>query len=62
VAPATPNVAVMQGYLETSNVDMTGQTSAMISAQRAYQADSKMLQIQDDMLGLAASDLGKVSG
>lgn len=61
--PARPQgVAVLQGYLETSNVDMATQTSNMIAAQRAYQADAKMLQIQDDTFGLTVNELGKVSG
>ena len=55
------NTAVVEGYLETSNVDMTTQTTAMLSAQRAYQADAQMLQMQDNTLGLAVSDLGKVN-
>lgn len=57
-----PNTAVMEGYLESSNVDMTTQTTAMLTAQRAYQADAQMLQMQDNTLGLAVSDLGKVNG
>lgn len=53
---------VLQGYLESSNVDMSTQMSSMLAAQRAYQADSKMLQMQDETMGLAVNDLGKVSG
>lgn len=55
-----PGVAVLQGYLEGSNVDMTTQTSSLLAAQRAYQADSQMLQIEDTTMGLAVNDLGKV--
>ncbi len=36
--------------------------SSMLSAQRAYQANSQMLQAQDTTMGLAVNDLGKVSG
>lgn len=61
VQAGTSGVAVLQGYLEGSNVDMTAQTTNMISAQRAYEAASKMLQIEDATVGLAVSDLGKVS-
>ncbi|MGH2410623.1 MAG: flagellar basal body rod C-terminal domain-containing protein, partial [Chloroflexota bacterium] len=60
LAANAPNTAVVQGYLETSNVDMTTQTTAMLSAQRAYQADAQMLQMQDNTMGLAVADLGKV--
>lgn len=62
VAPLTSSVGVLQGYLETSNVDMATQMSAMLSAQRAYQANSSMLQMQDNTMSLAVNDLGKVSG
>jgi flagellar basal-body rod protein FlgF len=55
------NVALLQGYLEGSNVDMTTQTTTMISAQRAYEADSRMMQIADATTGLAVNELGKVS-
>lgn len=61
IAPGAPNVAVLQGYVESSNVDMATQTSNMLSAQRAYQADSQMMQIQDATIGLAVNDLGKVN-
>ena len=40
---------------------LTAQTTAMISAQRAYEAASKMLQIEDAPVGLAVTDFGKVS-
>lgn len=61
VAAGAPNIAVLQGYVEGSNVDMAAQTSNLLSAQRAYQADSQMMQIQDSTLGLAVNDLGKVN-
>lgn len=55
------STAVLQGYLETSNVDLSTQTSAMMSAQRAYEANSRLLQMQDEALSLAVGDVGKVS-
>jgi len=58
--PRTAGLAVLQGYLETSNVDMSTQTTAMVAAQRAYQESSRMLQIEDDTMGLAVNELGKV--
>ena len=61
VQAGTQGLAVLQGYLEGSNVDMTAQSTAMISAQRAYEAASKMLQIEDATVGLAVTDFGKVS-
>jgi len=59
--PASADVGVLQGYLESSNVDLSTQMSLMLSAQRAYQANSHMLQAQDDTMGLAVNDLGKIS-
>jgi len=59
---ASADVGVLQGYLEGSNVDLSTQMSSMLSAQRAYQANSQMLQAQDTTMGLAVNDLGKVSG
>lgn len=61
VQAGAQGVAVLQGYLEGSNVDMTAQTTAMISAQRAYEAASKMLQIEDSAVGLVVTDFGKVN-
>ena len=61
VKAGTQGIAVLQGYLEGSNVDMTAQTTAMMSAQRAYEAASKMLQIEDATVGLAVNDFGKVN-
>ena len=61
VRAGAQGIAVLQGYLEGSNVDMTTQTTAMISAQRAYEAASKMLQIEDATAGLSVNDLGKVN-
>jgi len=61
LAPGTAGVAVMQGYLEGSNVDLATQTTDMMAAQRTYQADSHMLQVEDEATGLAVTDLGKVA-
>lgn len=41
-------------------MDVTAQTSALLAAQRSYQANSQMLQIEDTTMGLAVTDLGKV--
>ncbi len=61
VSPRAQGIGVLQGYLETSNVDMASQMSQMLSAQRAYQADSQMLQMQDSSMSLAVNDLGKLN-
>lgn len=42
-----------QGFLEGSNVSVVEQVVNMITAQRAYEANSKGIQTADDMLGKA---------
>ncbi|SDJ90125.1 flagellar basal-body rod protein FlgG [Natronincola ferrireducens] len=44
---------VRQGYLETSNVQVIDEMVRMITAQRAYEINSKTIQTADDMLGMA---------
>jgi flagellar basal-body rod protein FlgG len=41
---------VLQGYLETSNVNVVEEMVAMILAQRAYEISSKSIQTSDEML------------
>jgi flagellar basal-body rod protein FlgG len=40
----------MAGYLEGSNVSVVEEMVRMISAQRAYEINSKAIQTSDDML------------
>lgn len=42
---------IQQGYLENSNVDPVKEITELISAQRAYEMNSKIIQAADDMLG-----------
>lgn len=42
--------SVKQGFLEASNVDMVSEITSLISAQRAYEMNSKVIQAADDML------------
>lgn len=51
---------VQQGYLEMSNVNTVNEMVNMISISRAYEANQKVLQAQDEMLGKAVSDVGRV--
>jgi flagellar basal-body rod protein FlgG len=46
---------VMQGFLETSNVNVVEEMVAMILAQRAYEINSKSIQTSDEMLQRVAS-------
>ncbi|MFP4416255.1 MAG: flagellar basal-body rod protein FlgF [Chitinivibrionales bacterium] len=51
---------VNQGYLEGSNVELIKNMVAMISSQRAFEADSKALQAQDQTLDKAVNQIGRV--
>ena len=42
--------ALMQGYLEMSNVDLTEQFTDMIVTSRAFQASGKMITTGDEIL------------
>lgn len=44
---------VVQGFLENANVNAVGEITAMISAQRAYELNSKVIQTADEMLQAA---------
>lgn len=44
---------ISQGFLESSNVSVVEQVVNMITAQRAYEASSKAIQVSDDMLSQA---------
>jgi len=56
-AVSTPGQAgygtVFQGFLEQSNVNAVGEITSMISAQRAYELNSKVIQTADEMLQAA---------
>ncbi|MCA1908090.1 MAG: flagellar basal-body rod protein FlgG [Magnetospirillum sp.] len=41
---------LLQGYLETSNVNVVAEVTNLISAQRAYEMNSKVIQTSDEMM------------
>jgi flagellar basal-body rod protein FlgG len=43
--------SLLQGFLETSNVNVVAEVTNLISAQRAYEMNSKVIQTSDEMLG-----------
>lgn len=47
------NVAVEQGFLESSNVQVVEEMVNLITAQRAYELNSKAIQASDEMLRIA---------
>jgi flagellar basal-body rod protein FlgG len=48
-------VTVEQGYLESSNVQVVEEMIELITAQRAYELNSKAIQASDEMLSIANS-------
>jgi flagellar basal-body rod protein FlgG len=48
-----------QGYLEGSNVDMTESMVSTMNLVRAYEANQKLLQIQDGTLKQAVNEVGR---
>lgn len=48
---------VAQGYLEGSNVDPVKEITDLISAQRAYEMNSKVIQAADDMAGVVSKGI-----
>jgi flagellar basal-body rod protein FlgG len=48
---------VRQGYLEGSNVDPVKEISDLISAQRAYEMNSKVIQAADEMAGTVSKGI-----
>jgi flagellar basal-body rod protein FlgG len=47
--------AVLQGFLETSNVNAVEEITSLISAQRAYEMNSKVIQTADQMMATLAN-------
>ncbi|KAB3526663.1 flagellar basal-body rod protein FlgG [Alkaliphilus serpentinus] len=45
--------SILQGYLETSNVQVVDEMVRLITAQRAYEISSKAIQTSDEMLSTA---------
>jgi flagellar basal-body rod protein FlgG len=56
--PADPGMAkIQQGYLESSNVDPVKEITQLISAQRAYEMNSKVIQAADEMAGTVSKGM-----
>lgn len=56
--PGDPSFGtVAQGYLEGSNVDPVKEITGLISAQRAYEMNSKVIQAADDMAGVVSKGI-----
>jgi flagellar basal-body rod protein FlgG len=48
---------IAQGYLESSNVDPVKELVSLISAQRAFELNSKVIQAADDMAGTVSKGI-----
>ncbi|MBN9268661.1 MAG: flagellar hook-basal body complex protein, partial [Mesorhizobium sp.] len=48
---------IQQGYLEASNVDPVKEITELISAQRAYEMNSKVIQAADDMASIVSKNI-----
>jgi flagellar basal-body rod protein FlgG len=48
---------VEQGYLENSNVDPVKEITELISAQRAYEMNSKVIQAADEMAAVVSKNI-----
>jgi flagellar basal-body rod protein FlgF len=57
---AAQDTEVRQGYLESSNVDEISTMTELASGLRAYQASQRMLLAQDELLGKAVNEVGRV--
>lgn len=51
---------IRQGFIESSNVDLTGQMVKMITVMRAYEANQKVIQTQDATLEKAVNEIGRL--
>ena len=51
---------VVQGSLETSNIDLTKQVTDMIAIQRGYEINQRMIKMLDEKLGKAVNEVGRV--
>ena len=57
---AAQDTEVRQGYLESSNVDEISTMTELASGLRAHQASQRMLLAQDELLGKAVNEVGRV--
>ncbi|WP_442602581.1 flagellar hook-basal body protein [Paenibacillus sp. KN14-4R] len=56
----TDAAEVRQGYIERSNVDPTQSMVDMMTAQRAYEANQKVIQFYDRSLEKAVNEIGRI--
>ena len=57
---ASATAQVLQGSVEASNVDLSGQMVQMMTVMKAYEANQKVIQTEDSMLDKAVNEVGKI--
>jgi flagellar basal-body rod protein FlgF len=58
--PAAPTATVQQGFLEASNVSVVKEMVSMMTIQRAYETNQKMMQAEDDATDKSVNQVTKV--
>ena len=53
--------SVRQGFLEGANTTAVAEMASLINVMRAYEANQRVIQMQDDRIGRAISELGNPS-
>ncbi len=51
---------IIQGFIEGSNVNVVEEMVAMISMTRNYEANQRMIQVHDSLLGKAVNEVGRL--
>ena len=60
--PTTATAARLhQGYLEAANTTPVAEMSQLITAMRSFEANQRVLQLQDERLGRVIAELGNPS-
>lgn len=59
-AQASTTAQVLQGSIEASNVDVSGQMVKIMTVMKAYEANQKVIQTEDSMLDKAVNEVGKI--
>ena len=57
---ATKEFRTMQGYLETSNVDIGREMVDMLTIYRTYETNQRMLTMIDEIVGKAVNEIGRL--
>lgn len=58
-AQAAVETTVRQGFLEGSNVDLTATMTTMLELQRAYQANQRMIQYQEELTARLVTEIAR---